>query len=303
MLTPFQTDRRIDWNVYDDLIEYYLRGGSSGLFATCLSSETPELTTEECLQLVHRAVDRVNGRVPVAAGALCKNAPSNLPGYVKEISQAGASAVVLTVNQFAKADETEEVLKSRLFKFFEQVDESIVLGLYECPYPYHRTISPPLLESIARTGRVRFFKDTCSDIDIIRKKLAAVKGSPLQLYNANDLTLTESIQAGASGYSGVGANFFCEPYVWRCRFPHDLSETTRQVFGLANFMQVLITPGGYPAAAKYFLGKCGLSIGETCRVDSIISDGLRDALDLLWERWGLVQDMLRPVMNKKVADS
>jgi 4-hydroxy-tetrahydrodipicolinate synthase len=293
MLTPFMTDRSIDWSAYDELIEYYLEGGASGLFATCLSSETPELSMEECLCLSRRTVERVEGRVPVAAGALCQDAPAELAEYVERIHETGVSAVVMTVNQFAAPEDGEDVLLDSFVQFLDRVDSQISLGLYECPYPYHRKMSPALLGDIAKTGRVGFVKDTCSDIGLIRQKLEAVEGTPLQLYNANDLTLTDSVKAGASGYSGVGTNFFCEPYVWRCRHADELSEAGQQVFGLTSFLQGLITPGGYPAAAKYFLQKYGLSISRTCRVAGEVSEGQCKGLDILWDWWMRLKETLR----------
>ena len=133
----------------------------------------------------------------------------------------------------------------------------MALGFYECPYPYKRIISPELLKWCADSGRFYFIKDTSCDKEIIRKKLEAVKGSSLKLFNANSSTLLETLQMGASGFSGVMANFHLDLYAWLCGNYETNPEKSREI---ADFLTTasLIERQVYPVNAKYFqklLGK------------------------------------------------
>ncbi|WHH61733.1 dihydrodipicolinate synthase family protein [Petroclostridium sp. X23] len=57
-------------------------------------------------------------------------------------------------------------------------------------------------------------KDTSCDIENIKDKLAKIQGTQLRLFNANTSTLLETLQLGASGFSGVMANFHPDLYTW-----------------------------------------------------------------------------------------
>lgn len=269
MLTPFLKDRSIDWDAYDELIDFYINSGASGLFATCLSGEIADLTGSERIQLATRAKEYAAGRVPVVAGAIRLGAVSDMMEHAMAISETGADVVVISPSQFAAMYETEDQLKGRLFRFLDEMDPTVALGIYECPYPYHRLISASLLGELAQTDRFSFMKDTCSDISVIREKIQAVDGTPVRLYNAHAMTLVESVQAGVAGFSGIGANFFLDPYQIACNQQGITPKQLDKVNDLIVAVQDSVSrSGAYPAFAKYYLNRQGLSLSMTCRAES-----------------------------------
>ena len=143
--------------------------------------------------------------------------------------------------------------------------KNLPLGFYECPYPYKRILSPKVVEFCADSGRFYFLKDTCCDIEGIRKKLEIMKGSNMKLYNANTSTLLESMKYGAAGYSGVMANFHPALYAW-------LLENWEKEPEKAEYLQDILTPcsfielKNYPLSAKTYLAKeIGFSIKARTR--------------------------------------
>jgi 4-hydroxy-tetrahydrodipicolinate synthase len=76
--------------------------------------------------------------------------------------------------------------------------------------PYHRLIDPETLKWCADSGRFLFHKDTCSASKPILAKIQAStgNGTPFRFYNANIATLQFSVNKGASGFSGICANFY-----------------------------------------------------------------------------------------------
>ena len=100
------------------------------------------------------------------------------------------------------------------------------------------------------TGRFFFIKDTCCDIDMIRRKLQQIQGSSVQLFNANTTTLLESLEAGADGYCGVMANFHPELYVWFCNhYKEDHAEMVSNVLTMNSLIERQL----YPVNAKWHL--------------------------------------------------
>ena len=133
----------------------------------------------------------------------------------------------------------------------------------------------------ANTGRFYFLKDTCCDIEQIKEKIAAVQGTNLKLYNANTTTLLESLRNGATGYSGVMANFHPLSYAWLCEnYEKVESEPLADLLTIAS----LIERQYYPVNAKYHLSEIEkLSLETVCRVkeDSGLTETFKTEVQML----------------------
>lgn len=274
MLTPFTVDGQVDWPALDALVDWYIAGGSQGLFATCLSSEIFHLTAEERLAVARRVMTRAAGRVPViAAGAFTANVstasavgdPAELAEVMQRMADTGVAAVVVLTNQLAGPDDPDDVLLAAAERLLSRLDGRMRLGLYECPVPYKRVLTPRVTAWAAQTGRFDFLKDTCCDLAQIKAKLAPMAGSPLRLYNAHTATLRPSLLAGGHGFSGTAANLIPHLYAWLCR--HHADEPA-----VAGELQAFLTAGypvvstHYPHSAKTYLGLHGLPVTPVSRV-------------------------------------
>lgn len=272
MLTPFKPGGAIDWTGLDALVDWYIQTGVSGLFSVCLSSEMYELSPEERIRVAQRVVDQAAGRVPVvAAGAFGETLELQVEA-AQRLRDTGVEAVVLTVNQLAAEDESDDVWRQRAEAVFGACDR-IPLGLYECPRPYHRKLAADTLGWAAGTERVFFYKDTCCSLPLIRTKLAAIRGTPLTWLNAHAPTLLDSLLEGGHGYSSIAANFIPELYVWLCRHFTDQPERARELQAFLTEAQNTICVK-YLRNAKHYLQRLGLPINPACRVEC---DELNDA--------------------------
>jgi len=267
MLTAFTPEKQIDWDGVDRLTDWYMASGVAGLFAVCGSSEMRELTPEERLILAERVVKRANGRVHVVATGTFGGALAEQAAFVKKIADTGVAAVVCLVNELAARDQTDERWQANVEQLLEKTDE-IPLGLYECPTPYHRLLSPQLLSWIVSTKRFFWLKETSEQIDLIAKKIATVQDTGLRFYNANTVTLLSSLRLGANGFSGIAANFCPALFVWLCEH---FKEQPQLAERLQRFLSIAGALKGnkYPASAKQFLALSGMDIHTTCRVRDV----------------------------------
>jgi len=209
MLTPLKDNNELDLRGLQAITDMYLDAGASGLFTNCLSSEMYQLTAEERLTITRTVVKQSNGKVPViATGTFSDEVTKNID-FIKRIYDTGASAVILITGILAKAEENEEVLKSRLEKIMEGTKD-IPLGLYECPLPYKRLVSPQLMKWLGETDRFVYHKDTSCHTESIEQKLQGLQGSSFGLYNADTPTALDSLALGARGISPISANFYPE---------------------------------------------------------------------------------------------
>ena len=250
MLTPFTKDNKVDETALVKLTEWYINNGVSGLFAACQSSEIFYLSLEERLKIIEITLKAAGGRVPVIASA---NISDGLEEQVKELNavwKLGVDAVILLSNRLAAQNEGSDVWIQNMKILISKLNPDMKLGMYECPYPYKRVLNEEELQAMIDTGRFYFVKDTCCDIDIIRRKLKQIEGSTIQLFNANTTTLLESLKEGADGYCGVMANFHPELYVWFCK--HYAEADAEKIADILT-MNSLIEKQLYPVNAKWHL--------------------------------------------------
>lgn len=280
MLTAFHDDGRVDLPGVEVLTDFYLDNGSHGLFAVCQSSEMYDLTDDERIAIAETVVKRTDGRVPVVATATFGGPVAQQAAFVQRMAGTGVDAVVVLPNQLSAVDEDESALQPRLEQLVEQTDP-VPLGLYECPKPYHRTLSPELTRWAAGTGRFRYIKDTTRVPARIEEKIAAVQGSRLALFNAAPASAQASLRLGAAGVSPVAANLFPELFAWLC----DNCQGDHADHPKAAWLQSRITlfdgtvRHKYPQSAKRFLATHrGLSIGAHTRVEEHPWDDYDDLL-------------------------
>lgn len=256
MLTPFTENNEVDYEALGKLIDWYIEKGVNGLFADCQSSEMFFLSLEERVKIGEFVKKHADERVPVVTSGHISDSLEDQAKELTAIAGTGADAVILLTNRLAKENESDEVWLENLKKLLEMIPKDVPLGFYECPYPYKRIISPELLKWCADTGRFYFIKDTSCDIENMKAKLEVIKGTNLKLFNANTSTLFETLELGASGYSGVMANFHPELYVKLCNIYKENPSKARKI---ADFLTVasLIERQVYPVNAKFYQKSIG----------------------------------------------
>lgn len=264
MVTPFTLTNEIDYEALERVVDWYIKHQVNGLFAVCQSSEMFRLSLEERVGIAAFVKEKASGRVPVIASGHISDSHEDQLKELSLMAKTGIDALVLITNRLALEDESDEIWIANMEKLLNKLPEDIPLGLYECPYPYKRIISPEIIKWCGDTGRFFFLKDTCGDIQNIERKYAAAQGTQLKIYNANSSTLLETLQLGVAGYSGVMANFHPYLYVWLHRKWKEDPESAAHLIRLLSVTS-FIEKQLYPVNAKYFLMLEGIFDNYHCR--------------------------------------
>jgi 4-hydroxy-tetrahydrodipicolinate synthase len=266
MLTPFNEDKSINYNQYEDLVNYYIDHSAAGLFASCGSSEMDMLSEDELFNLAARAVEYADGRVPVVGGAIIVDNLDRQIGMVKRMAQSGVDTVVIGMSQFAAPKESEDLIISRIDTLLDRT-EGIRLGLYECPHPYRRTFSPEKYQYLVNTGRFFFHKDTCCDEADIEAKLEKTRGSDVTFLNAHLPTLPCSLAAGGDGYCGVVTNFFPDLLSHICSHYFETGRIEQEIMDYI-LSEIDVVRNKYPRSAKMFIRLNAGILDHYCRSDA-----------------------------------
>ena len=261
VLTPFHDDGKIDWHGYEALLDWYQTHDCAGLFAVCLSSELYYLCKAEQLELATRARKLLD--IPVVAAGYLGDSKAEKLDSIKQMSDTGVNAVIIPVCQIVPQDAGDGTLLAEIEDILQHTD-GIDLGLYECPEPYHRLLSPEVLSVCAESGRFKFLKDTCCNSEIIKNKIAVCKGTPLKIFDAYIHNLLTTLKLGGAGFNGLAASFFPEMLNKMVRGYADDPEKAAEIQSLVSVGQSVIS-NKYPACAKYFLNLRGVEIKPHCR--------------------------------------
>ena len=264
MITPFTDDNKIDYAGVKALIDWYAKIGVDGIFAICQSSEIFFLSFEERLELLKFIMaNKPEGMSIVASGHTADNLDTQIK-EAKAFIECGIDAYVFISNRFAKEDEDDDVYLKNMEYVTSQLPE-IPLGVYECPYPYKRKISPYVLKKMVESGKYQFIKDTCCCLAELKEKLDIINGTSVKLFNANAATLYESIKMGALGYSGVMANFHPELYVELFKAHKEGDEEKAKLLQDTVGYFSVTECQCYPVNAKYYVSLDGVNIGINTR--------------------------------------
>lgn len=289
MLTPFNLKAQVDLDVVSQLIDFYLAAGVKGLFANCLSSEMYSISEDERLALTRHIVRYVDGRVPVVATGSFGLTLEDKADFTKRIYNTGVSAVILITGHYANVDDPDEVLIRNFSRMF-QLTDNIPLGLYECPAPYKRILSPDVFRKVLESKRIIYHKDTSIEPQRVKEKLEiaqSVNSRRFEFYDAHSPNAMSSLRAGARGMSSIAGNFYPEILVWMCDHATDPSfkEEVEWLQSELSAVDPLIHVA-YPMSAKYFLRKRGLSVRTISRTHPLeLTIEQKATLDRIHERF------------------
>lgn len=258
MITPFTEDNKIDYDGVLKIIEWYDKMGVAGIFAVCQSSEMFMLSKEERFELAKFVIDNTPKHMGVIASGHVAETMEDQIKEAQAVIDAGVQSYVFISNQFAKENEGEDTAKKNIEYLLDHI-EADNFGVYECPAPYKRLLSPELLKWCAKTSRFSFLKDTCCDLEQLKEKCDAVKGTDLKIFNANGATLLESMKMGCAGYSGVMANFHADLYVWlldNYKTEPERAQEMMNFLGAASMVECQV----YPVNCKYHMQLEGIQI-------------------------------------------
>jgi len=266
MITPYRPDGSIDYDTACQYVDWYYENGLDGIFAVCQSSEIFYLSLEERVELNRRVYRHAKALDPDFLVVSSGHVSDTLEEQAKELNaiwKSGTDALILITNRLDLHNEGDDVFIANGEKLLAQLPPEAKLGLYECPYPYKRLVTPKILDWCLSTGRFYYMKDTCCDAALIAQRAKQLRGSHFKLLNANCQTLLETMRSGADGYCGIMCNFHPKLYAWLGRHVHsERADLVQSVIGTFGFTEVGLP---YPLTAKYHMNLCGIKTENLAR--------------------------------------
>ena len=199
IVTPFENGK-LDEKRFKDLIEFQIKGGTSGIVPCGTTGESATLSLEEHERVVELTVQTVRGRVPVIAGT-GSNCTAEAITLTKHAKSAGVDGVLLISPYYNKP--TQEGIMLHFKAIAEKVDIPIVL--YNIASRTGINIEPATVARIAEIKNIVAIKEASGNISQMAqiKKLCADK---IALISGDDALTLPVLAIGGIGVISVVAN-------------------------------------------------------------------------------------------------
>lgn len=254
LITPFRTDRSIDTEALDRMIEHIVVGGADFIVVLGTTAETPTLSDNEKRMVRRQVAARVRGRIPLVAGMGGNNTSALSESFATE-DLSGYEAILSVVPYYNKP--TQE----GIYRHYRAIAEASPLPviLYNVP---GRTGANMNAETVLRLAheepRIIGVKEASGRSDQIQ---AILTGRPegFELISGDDALTYPLMQIGASGVISVIGNAFTREFSNMVHLTIDgRLDEAGQIHDCFDELYKLMFVDGNPAGVKAALHHMGL---------------------------------------------
>jgi 4-hydroxy-tetrahydrodipicolinate synthase len=253
LVTPFNGNNQVDYTSLKRLIDFHVEQGSDGLVIAGTTGESATLSRLEHVDLIERAVEMVDGRLPVIAGT-GSNSTAQTVDLSRVVADTGIDAFLIVVPYYNKP------VQEGLYQHFSVIADSVEkpVMMYNVP---GRTVADLLPETVARLSvhdNILGIKEATGDIDRL-KAIQDVVSDDFRLFSGDDFTLLPFIRQGGHGVVTVSGNVAPEQVARLCRLAaegkYDEAETLDATLQPLN---ELLFVESNPIPVKWAVSQMGL---------------------------------------------
>ena len=245
IITPFH-ENGVDWETFGRLIDYQLAEGIDAIVAAGTTGEGSTLTAEEHEKVISFTVRRVNGKIPVIAGAGSNDTAKAIEA-TKAACAAGADAVLLVTPHYNKT--TQRGLIAHFSAIAEASSKPCIL--YNVPSRTGLNMLPETLSVLADHPRIAAVKEACGNISQVAKDILLC-GDRIDIYSGCDDQIVPTLSLGGRGIISVVANILPGKTAEICRrfFAGDVEGAAKLQLSMLQLMnQLMIETNPIPAKA------------------------------------------------------
>ena len=286
MVTPMREDGTINYPVFGQLLREQADRGADAVIIAGTTGEGSTLYDREHIELVEYAVKKINGKIPVIAGAGSNNT-AHAVHLSKEFEKIGADGLLHVTPYYNKASQ------QGLFLHFQACAEATRLPiiLYNVPSRTGVNIYPATYKRLSQIDNIVACKEASGNFSQLAK-IAALYKEDLTIYSGNDDQITSALALGAQGVISVLSNILPKETHEICRSYFDGDSSLSDSLQLkyldlieALFLDVNPIPVKQAMRAMgYDVGRCRLPL---CDMDPTNAEKLYSVL----KQYGLVENV------------
>ena len=198
--TPMNEDGSIDYDSYENLIEFHIENKTDAIVPVGTTGESATIDHNEHCEIVSFVVDKVSKRIPVIAGTGA-NSTSEAIALTKYAYEAGVDGCLSVTPYYNKP--TQE----GLYQHYKAIAEAVPVPLIPYNVPGRTSVDmlPKTVERFLKINNIVAVKEAIGDLKRI-KKLVDICGSKINILSGDDLTAMEALLIGGKGVITVTGN-------------------------------------------------------------------------------------------------
>ncbi len=285
MVTPFDSEGKVDYEQAKRLALALLDSGSEGLVVAGTTGESPTLTNDEKLRLFAEVKAAVGNRGSVIAGTGTYNTAESIE-LSRHAQREGADAVLLTTPYYSRPPQ------EGLYRHFTAIADAITVPavIYNIPSRTAVNVTVETQLRIAQHPNIAGVKESTGDLTQITRIIDEAP-STYRVWSGDDQLILPILACGGYGAVGV-ASHLVGAQMQRMIVAHEHGqheEASAIHRRLLPLWTILMTAAPNPIPVKYALGQIGFPAGgfrlPLCEPDeaaaaAIMAEVRRQTIDL-----------------------
>lgn len=257
MITPFDKSGNPDWNSLDKIVEFLIDNNTDAICVCGTTGEASTMDDTEHLDVIEYVAKRINGRIPVIAGAGSNDTRHGI-NLAKEAQNRGADSLLLVTPYYNKTTQTG------LVKHYNAIADSVSIPIivYNVPGRTGVNVLPKTLSILADHPNIAAVKEASGNMAQVVEVMREC-GDKLDIYSGCDEINVPVMSIGGKGAISVLANI-----------------APKETHQMLNFA----LNGNYPAAAAIQTKALKLINALFCEVNPI---PVKEAMNILGFEAGL----------------
>ncbi len=199
IVTPFKNGK-VDFDNYGELIEWQIAEGTDAIISCGTTGEASTLTDAEQIEVVQYAVDKVNGRIPVIAGAGSNDTNHGINLSV-ELQKTGCDGLLHVTPYYNKC--TQKGYIQHMTAVADALDIPIIL--YSVPGRTGFNIAPQTTLELSKHPNIVGIKEASGNISQCAEVCRLVPEG-FSVYSGNDDMIVPLLSLGGDGVISVLSN-------------------------------------------------------------------------------------------------
>jgi len=255
LITPFK-DGKIDFSSLENIIEFQINSGVSGIVVSGTTGESATLSDAEKHELFAFTVKAVDGRIPVIGGTGTNSTDAALR-LTGSATRAGCDALLVVTPYYNKAS------PEGLYQHYSKLAARTPLPIIAYNVPSRTGVNIPIdvLKKLYEDGSIAGLKEASGDISRVAK--LAERLPQMAIYSGNDDQILPIMSLGGRGVISVVSNILPRETEALCRASAkgDLKKAREIQLGILPTVSLLFSDVN-PIPVKYIMHKMGL-----CRLE------------------------------------
>ena len=201
MVTPFDKDGAVDYDLAVKLANFIIDNGSDGLVLCGTTGESPTLTWNEQHDLFLAIKNSLSKKAKILVGT-GSNSTSEAIEATKQACKSGADGALVVVPYYNKPPQ------EGLYEHFSMVAKAapdIPLMLYNIPGRTGCNLLPSTVKKLMKCSNIVSIKAASGRIEEVTE-LRAICGSEFAIYSGDDSLLLPMLSVGAVGVVSVASH-------------------------------------------------------------------------------------------------